>query len=53
MDGREDLTHGTTAQIGLYAHRCQDVRTFGYATGGLNCCYPLLLRGFLTLVWLW
>ncbi len=29
LDGPRDLRHETTAQIGLYAHLCQDSRTSG------------------------
>ncbi len=39
MDSPEDLTGETTAQIGLYAHPCQDNGP-SVNNRGLNSCYP-------------
>jgi hypothetical protein len=42
LDGPEDLTHETTAQIGLYAHLGQDSRTSCNRLGALTPATPPL-----------
>ena len=36
LDGPEDLSGETTAQIGLYSHPCQDGQASSIRPGGLN-----------------